>query len=104
MGLVLISKFPKLSLPTVIMVLKPVSCFHMTSFDYGGKKTKDVGLTCRCHLSYIMPDSILYDIMGWGITCPFFFFLKGDNHCLPQHKTDGFSCLIIITPEGLGKP
>ena len=31
---------------------------------------------CRCHLSNIMPDimpdSILYDSTGWGITCRFF--------------------------------
>ena len=104
MGLVLISELSKLSLATAIMALTPVSCYYMTSFNYGGKKARDVGLTCRCHLSNIMPDSIFYDSMGWGITCLFFFFLKGDNHCLPQHKRDGFSCLIIITPMGLGKP
>ena len=103
MGLVLISEFSKLSLATAIMALTPVSCYYMTSFNYGGKKSRDVGLTCRCHLSNIMPDSIFYDsIMGWGITC--LFFHNGDNHCLPQHKRDGFSCLIIITPMGLGKP
>ena len=100
MGLVLISEFSKLSLATAIMALTPVSCYYMTSFNYGGKKARDVGLTCRCHLSNIMPDSIFYDSMGWRITCPFF---KGDNHCLPQHKRDGLSCLIIITPMGLGK-
>ena len=87
------------------MVLKPVSCYYMTSFNYGGMKASDVGLTCGCHLSNIMPDSIFYDSTGWGVTCPFFlFFFKGDNHCLPHHKKDGFSCLIIITPVGLGKP
>ena len=103
MDLVLISEFSKLSLVTAIMVLTPVSCYYMTSFNHGGKKARDVDLTCRFHLSNIMLDSIFYDSMGWGITCP--FFLKGDdNHCLPQHKRDGFSCLIIITPMGLGKP
>ena len=40
----------------------------MTSFNYGGKKAKDVGLTCRCHLSNIMPDSIFCDSVGWGLT------------------------------------
>ena len=40
----------------------------MTSFNYGGKKARDVGLTCRCHLSNIMPDSIFCDSMGWGMT------------------------------------
>ena len=73
MGLVLISKFSKLSLATAIMALTPVSCYYMTSFNYGGKKARDVGLTCRCHLSNIMPDSIYYDGMGCRITCRFFF-------------------------------
>ena len=77
MVLGLISEFSKLSLATAIMALTPVSCYYMTSFNYGGKETRDVGLTCRCHLSNIMPDSIFYDSMGWGITCPFFsFFLR----------------------------
>ena len=110
MVLVVISTFSMLSLATAIMTLTPVSCYYMISFYYGGKKARDVGLTCRCHLSNIMSDSIFCDSMGWGITCLFFFllslffFFKGDNHSLPQHKRDGFSCLIIITPMGLGKP
>ena len=81
--------------------MTPVSCYYMTSSNYGGKKARDVGLTCRSHLSNIMLDNIFYNSMGWGITCLFF---KGDNHCLPQRKRDGFSSLIIITPMGLGKP
>ena len=101
MGLVLISEFSKLSLLTAIMGLMPVSCYYMTSFNYGGKKARGVGLTCRCHVSNIMPDSIFYDSMGWGLTCLFF---EGDNHGLPHHKRDGFSSLFIITPMGLGKP
>ena len=48
-----------------MMALKPVSCYYMTSFNYGGKEARDVGLTCRCN---IMPDSIFYGSMGWGIT------------------------------------
>ena len=72
MGLVLISEFSKLSLLTAIMGLMPVSCYYMTSFNYGGKKARGVGLTCRCHVSNIMPDSIFYDSMGWGLTCLFF--------------------------------
>ena len=71
MVLGLISEFSKLSLATAIMALTPVSCYYMTSFNYGGKEARDVGLTCRCHLSNIMPDSIFYDSMGWGITCLF---------------------------------
>ena len=74
MSLVLISEFSKLFLATTIMVLTPVSCYYMTSFNYGGKKARDVGLICRCHLSNIMPDSIFYDSMGWGIA--FLIFLR----------------------------
>ena len=103
MVLGLISEFSKLSLVTTIMTLTHVSWYYMTSFNYGVKEARDVGLTCRFHLSNIMPDSIFYDSMGWGITCLFFFF-KGDSHCLPQHKRDGFSCVIIITLMALGKP
>ena len=36
----------------------------MTSFNYGGKKARDVGLPW----SNIMSDSIFYDSMGWGMT------------------------------------
>ena len=40
--------------------------------------TRDIGLTCICLLSNIIPDSIFYDNMGWrGGTFAFFFFLKG---------------------------
>lgn len=48
------------------MAWTPVSCFCMTSFNYVGKEARDVGLTCRCHLSIIMTDSIFYDSMEWG--------------------------------------
>ena len=72
MGLVLISEFSKLFLATAIMALTPVSCYYITSLNYGGKNARDVGLTCRCHLSNVMADSIFYDSMGWGITCLFF--------------------------------
>ena len=74
MGVVLIPELSKLSLATAIMALTPVPCYCMTSFSYGGKKVRDVGLTCRSHLSNIMPDSIFYDSMGWGITCRFFSY------------------------------
>ena len=68
---VLILEFSKLSLVTAIMALNPVSCYYMTSFSYGGKEARD-----ECHRRNIMPDSIFYDSMGWGITCPLFFFLR----------------------------
>ena len=62
------SVFPESFLATTITVFTPVSCYYKTSFKYGGKKAGDVGLTCRCHLSNIMPDTIFYDSMGWGMT------------------------------------
>ena len=73
MILVLICEFSKLSLATAMMALTPISCYYMTSFNYGGKKGKDVSLTCRCHLRNIMSDSIFYDSMGWGINCYFVY-------------------------------
>ena len=39
------------------------------------KKARDVGLTCRCHLSNIIPDSFFYDSMLQGLTCLFFCFI-----------------------------
>ena len=58
-----------LCLATTITVLKPVSCDHVTSFNYDDKKARDVGLTCWCHLSNNMPDSIFHESMRKGITC-----------------------------------
>ena len=73
MGLVLILELSKLSLATAIMALTPVSCYYMTSFNYGGKKARDVGLTCRCRLSNIMPDST--SVIAWdGDNLTFFSF------------------------------
>ena len=74
----------------------------MASFNYDGKKASDVGLTCRCHLSNVMPDSILHNSVGWeggGVT---FFPLRDGNCCHPQHIIDGFS-LTTITPVGVRK-
>ena len=56
-----------------ITVLTPVSCYYMTSFNYGGKKARDAGHTCRCHLNNIMLDSTYYDSIGWGMS-QFVFF------------------------------
>ena len=41
--------FHRLHFATTLRVLKPVLCFHMTSFDYGAKGVRDVDPTCRCH-------------------------------------------------------
>ena len=58
------------------LVLTLTSIFHLTSFSYNDKVVRDVGLTCRCHLSNIMPDSIFNDwwrqVMIWK-----FFKIKG---------------------------
>ena len=69
--------FTELFLATTITVLTPVSCYYMISFNYGGKKARDVGLNCICHLSNIMSDSIFYDSMGWGMTQFLFIFFLG---------------------------
>ena len=45
--------------------------YHI-SFNYSGKKAADTSLTCSCHLSNSMPDSIFYDCMGWAMTLEFF--------------------------------
>ena len=63
--------FSESFLATIITVLTSVSCYYMTSFNYGGKKVSDVGLTCGYHLSNIMPDSIFYDSIRWGMTVVF---------------------------------
>ena len=73
----------------------------MASFNYDGKKASDVGLTCRCHLSNVMPDSILHNSVGWGAGVTF-FPLRDGNCCHPQHIIDGFS-LTTITPVGVRK-
>ena len=54
MALVPISGAFKLSLATAIMALTLVSCYYITPFNYVGKKARDVGLTCRVHLSNII--------------------------------------------------
>ena len=73
------------------------------SFNFDSKNERNLGLTCRCHLSNINRGSTFYD----SVRLCFFvvlwiFFWRGDNHCLPQHKRDG-SSLLIITPIGWRK-
>ena len=60
------------------MALTSVLCYYMTSFNYGEKKARDAGLTCRYYLSNIIPDSTFYDSMRYEIT----FLKKRDNHFL----------------------
>ena len=53
-------------------------------------------------MSNIMPDSIVYDSMGWGISrCVFGLFSRVIT--FPQYRRDGFS-IIVITPMDVGKP
>ena len=67
-------KFFEISLAATKTVLKPVSCDHLTSFNYDCKNTRDVDLTCWCNLSNIMSDSIFHEIMRQEITVFFLFF------------------------------
>ena len=55
--------FTEISFATTIALFGSVSCYYRILFNYGNK-AKDVDLTCRCHLSNIMPDSTFYDSMG----------------------------------------
>ena len=52
--------FFKLSLPTTTGV---DACPRLL-FKYDGKRARDVDLTCRCHLSSIMSDSIFNEAEG----------------------------------------
>ena len=57
-----------LSLAITSLVLTSVSCYYVTSFNNGSKKTRDVGLTCGCRLGDVLADSVFYDSKGWGMT------------------------------------
>ena len=46
-----------------MMVLSPASCYYETSFNYGGNKAWDVGLTRKYHLSNIISDTLFFDII-----------------------------------------
>ena len=80
-------------------MLKPVSCHHVTSFNYDGKKARDVDLTCSCHLSNNIPDSIFHESTRQGITP--FCLVRGDTSCFPQDERDGIG-FITITSVGVG--
>ena len=79
--------FRGLHFATTLRVLKPVLCFHMTSFNYGAKEVRDVDPACRCHRGNIMPDSIFSVNIAQCLTCFFVFFvllgfmcvLRGDD-------------------------
>ena len=46
------------------MALTSVSCYYMTSFNYDGKKARDLDLTCRCDLSN--NAQITWDQLAFG--------------------------------------
>ena len=56
-------------------MLKSVACDHVTSFNYDGKKARDVGVTFWCRMSNIVPDSMLHESMRQGINVLFFCFV-----------------------------
>ena len=55
-------------LATIITVYTHVLCDYVKSFNYDGKKARYVGLTCTCHVSNIMLDSISHESMGQWAT------------------------------------
>ena len=73
--IVLYYVFHGLHFATTLRVLKPVLCFHMTSFNYGAKEVRDVDPACRCHRSNIMPDSIFSVNIAQCVTCLFVCFV-----------------------------
>ena len=50
--------FHELHFVTTFRMLKPVLCFHMTSFSYGAKRIRDGDPIYRCQQSNIMTDRI----------------------------------------------
>ena len=73
-----------------LRVLKLVLCFHMTRFNYGSKKVRDVDPACRFYQSNIMPDSIFSVDIGVIFWASFI-------------RRDRALSFITITLTGLGK-
>ena len=65
--------FHGLHFATTLTVLTPVSCFHITSFNYGAKEVRDADPACGCHQSNIIPDSIFSVNIAQCVTCLFIF-------------------------------
>ena len=91
-------------------MLRPVLCFHMTSFNYGAKGVRDVDAACRCHQSNIMPDGIFSVNIARCMICLLVFVLfcfmcvlRGD--ILDSFYSDRQSLsFITIILMGLRKP
>ena len=71
--IVLYFLFHGLHFATALRMLRPVLCFHMTSFNYDAKGVRDVDAACRCHQSNIMPDGIFSVNIAQCIICLFVF-------------------------------
>ena len=67
--------FCGLHFATTLRVLKPVLCFHMTSFNYGAKGVRNAELNCRCHQSNIIPDNSFSVNITQCVTFGYQFFL-----------------------------
>ena len=52
-------RFDGLLFAITLEILKPVSCFHMTSFIYGVKRVREVDTSFRFHQKNVMSDSIV---------------------------------------------
>ena len=93
------------SLVTNIIILTSVSYDYATFFNNDCKKARDAGLSCRCHLSNIMPDSILHECMGqrylfcclvcFLVIAVWFLFFYGWYLCFPQSERDVISFITI---------
>ena len=55
------ASFSELSLAKTIQVVAPVSYNYLTQFNSDGRVTKDVHLTCRWHLTNVMPGHIFHE-------------------------------------------
>ena len=73
--IVLYFLFHGLHFATALRMLRPVLCFHMTSFNYDAKGVRDVDAACRCHQSNIMPDGIFSVNIARCMICLLVFVL-----------------------------
>ena len=74
------------------MVLKPVSCDNVASFNCDDKKTSVLGLTCWCHMSNIMPDFFFHERIWQRLTCFIFFMYFVFCQCCCPFSMDWYFC------------
>ena len=101
--IVLYFLFHGLHFATTFRVLKPVFCFHMTSFNYGAKRVRDVDPAFRCHQSNIIPDSIFNVNIAQCVTCLcvfrfvlFYVYIKGWYSGLLLFVETGYSVISLL--------